>query len=94
MSVLGAARHLGYKSRSQRYKLMNDGWLNEHVHVLSGQRLLDVEGLLFVTPVQAPVARRSNTSSLISYSEPVRSSDQGYGHQAEITPPRAGFFIA
>ena len=47
---------------------MNDGWLNEHVHVLSGQRLLDVEGLLFVTPVQAPGARKDHPSSLMSYS--------------------------
>ena len=45
MSIGGAARHLGYKSHSQLYKLMNDGWLDEHVHVLmpSGQRLLGVE---------------------------------------------------
>ena len=47
MSIGGAARHLGYKSHSQLYKLMNDGWLDEHVHVQmpSGQRLLDVDGL-------------------------------------------------
>ena len=47
MSVSAAARHLGYKSSSQLYKLMNDGWLDAHVHVQmpSGQRLLDVEGL-------------------------------------------------
>ena len=47
MSISGAARHLVYKSRSQLYKLMNDGWLDEHVHVNmpSGQRLLDVDGL-------------------------------------------------
>jgi len=47
MSISGAARHLGYKSHSQLYKLMNDGWLDEHVHVQmpSGQRLLDVDGL-------------------------------------------------
>ena len=46
MSVSAAARHLGYKSRSQLYKLMNDGWLDAHVHVQmpSGQRLLDVDG--------------------------------------------------
>ena len=44
MCVIGAAMHLGYKSRLQLYKLINDGWLNEHVHVLSGQQLLDVEG--------------------------------------------------
>ena len=47
MSISGAARHLGYKSRSQLYKLMNDGWLDDHVYVQmpSGQRLLDVDGL-------------------------------------------------
>ena len=46
MSVSAAARHLGYKSRSQLYKLMNDGWLDAHVHVQmpSGQRILDVDG--------------------------------------------------
>ena len=47
MSISGAARHLGYKSRSQLYKLIDYGWLDEHVHVQmpSGQRLLDVDGL-------------------------------------------------
>ena len=47
MSIGVAARHLGYKSRSQLYKLMNDGLLDEYVHVQmpSGQRLLDVDGL-------------------------------------------------
>ena len=47
MTVCAAGRHLGYKSRSQLYKLMNDGWLDALVHVQmpSGQRLLDVEGL-------------------------------------------------
>ena len=48
MSVSAAARHLGYKSNSQLYKLMNDGWLDDHVHIQmpSGQRLLDVDGLM------------------------------------------------
>ena len=47
MSVSFAARHLGYKSRSQLYKLMNDLWLDANVHIQtpSGQRLLDVDGL-------------------------------------------------
>ena len=42
MTVSAAARHLGYKSRSQLYKLMNDGWLDGHLHIQmpSGQRLL------------------------------------------------------
>ena len=47
MSISGAVRHLGYKSRSQLYKLIDDGWLDEHVHVQmpSGQRLIDVDWL-------------------------------------------------
>ena len=47
MRISGAARYLGYKSHSQLYKLINDGWLDEHVYVQIpiGQRLLDVEGL-------------------------------------------------
>ena len=42
-----AARRLGYKSRSQLYRLINDGYLHEHVHVQqhTGQRLVDVDGL-------------------------------------------------
>ena len=47
MSFSGAARHLGYKSRSQLYKLIDDCWLDDHMHInmLSGQRLLDLDGL-------------------------------------------------
>ena len=47
MSVSAAARHLGYNSRSQLYNLINDGWLDAHVHfqMPSRQRLLDVDGL-------------------------------------------------
>ena len=45
MSISGAARHLGYKSSSQLYKLMNDEWLDEHVQMPIGQRLLDLDGL-------------------------------------------------
>ena len=47
MSISGAARNLGYKSRSQLYKLIDDGWLDDHLHINmpSGQRLLDVNGL-------------------------------------------------
>ena len=36
----------GYKSRSQLYKLMNDGWLDAHAcSDAQWQRLLDVDGL-------------------------------------------------
>ena len=47
MAISEAARRLGYKSRSQLYRLFNDGYLHEHVHVQqhTGQRLVDIEGL-------------------------------------------------
>ena len=47
MTISEAARHLGYKSRSQLYRLINDGYLHEHVHMQqhTGQRLVDIEEL-------------------------------------------------
>ena len=48
MSVSAAARHFGFKSRLLLYKLMNDGWLDAHVHIQmqSGQRLLGMQKML------------------------------------------------
>ena len=45
--VSAATRHLGYKSRSQLFTLIDDGWLDSHLHVQmpSGQRLQDLDGL-------------------------------------------------
>ena len=47
MSASADARNFGYKSCTQLYKLMDDGWLDGHVHIQmpSGQRFLDVDGL-------------------------------------------------
>ena len=47
MMISEAARRLGNKSRSQLYRLLNEGYLNEHVHVQkhTGQRLVDIDGL-------------------------------------------------
>ena len=38
---------VGYKSRSQLYTLINEDWLDLHVHVQmpSGQHLQDLDGL-------------------------------------------------
>ena len=45
--VNAAASHLGYKSCSQLYTLINEDWLDLHVHVQmpSGQCLQDLDGL-------------------------------------------------
>ena len=47
MTISEAARRLGYKSRSQLYRLINNGYLHEHVYVQqhTGQRLVEIEGL-------------------------------------------------
>ena len=47
MSISGAARHLGYKSPSQLYKMNDHARKDDHLHINmpSGQRLLDVDGL-------------------------------------------------
>ena len=47
MTISEAARRLGYKSRSQLYRLINDGYLRESIYVQehTGQRLVDTEGL-------------------------------------------------
>ena len=47
MTISETARRLGYKSRSQLYRLINDGYLHQHVHIQqrTGQRLVDLEGL-------------------------------------------------
>ena len=47
MTINEAARHLGYKTRSHLYVLINNGYLKVHVHVQqhTGKRLVDIEGL-------------------------------------------------
>ena len=47
LTISETARRFGYKSRSQLFRLLNDGCLHEHVHVQqhTGQRLVDVDGL-------------------------------------------------
>ena len=47
MTISEAARRLGYKSRSQLYRLLNEGYLNEHVHVQQHTelRLVDINRL-------------------------------------------------
>ena len=47
MKISEAARRLGYKSRSQLYRLINDGYLHEYVHVQqhTGQCLVDIKSL-------------------------------------------------
>ena len=47
MTISEAVRRLEYTSRSQLYRLINSGYLSEHLHVQqhTGQRLVDIDGL-------------------------------------------------
>ena len=58
ITISEAARLLEYKSRSQLYRLINDGYLYEHVNVQqhTGPRLVDIEGAAGEAAVHLPVA--------------------------------------
>ena len=47
MTISEAARVLVFKSRSQLYRLLNEGYLHAHIHVQqhTGQRLVEIKGL-------------------------------------------------
>ena len=38
-----AAKLMGYKSRSQLYKLKRDGWLNDYIVEIAGKNYLDLQ---------------------------------------------------
>ena len=42
-TISETAKILGYKSRSQLYRLLNDGWLDDYLKVRNGKRFLDLE---------------------------------------------------
>ena len=47
MTISEAAKHLGYKTRSQLCRLINDGYLHENIHARQnmGQRFVGIDGL-------------------------------------------------
>ena len=45
LTVADAARSIGHRSRSQLYRLMDAGRLDEFVRHQSGKRLLEIDGL-------------------------------------------------
>ena len=38
-----AAKLMGYKSRSQLYKMKRDGWLNDYIVEIAGKNYLDLQ---------------------------------------------------
>ena len=67
MTISEAARRLGYKSRSQLYRLINGGYLHEPVHVQqhTRQRLVDIwaEG---EAAVRLPVVSRQRVPKALA----------------------------
>ena len=42
-TISEAAKICGYKSRSQLYTMLNDGWLKDYVQIVNGQRFLNLK---------------------------------------------------
>ena len=42
-SIGEAAKQLGYKSRSQIYRMISDGWLNDYLQEVNGRKFLELE---------------------------------------------------
>ena len=42
-TISETAKILGYKSRSQLYRLLNDGWLNDYLQEINGRKFLELE---------------------------------------------------
>ena len=42
-TITEASRILGYRSRSQLYRMLNDGWLNDYVVEIEGIKYLDLK---------------------------------------------------
>ena len=64
LTISDAAKVIGHSSRSQLYRLMNDGRLDEFIRWQNGKRLLEVNGL--AAAVRERTQQRSNSASLIN----------------------------
>ena len=42
-TITEASRILGYKSRSQIYRMLKDGWLDDYVSEIEGTKYLDLK---------------------------------------------------
>lgn len=64
LTISDAAKAIGYSSRSQLYRLMNDGRLDEFIRWQNGKRLLEVNGL--AAAVRERTQQRSNSANLVN----------------------------
>jgi hypothetical protein len=63
LSISDAAKAIGHSSRSQLYRLMKDGRLDDFVCWRGGKRLIEVNGL--AAAVKELTQQRSNSATLV-----------------------------
>ena len=63
LTITDAAKAIGHTSRSQLYRLINDGRLDDFVCWRGGKRLLEVNGL--AAAVKDVTQQRSNSATLV-----------------------------
>jgi hypothetical protein len=63
LSISDAAKAIGHSSRSQLYRLINDGRLDDFVCWRGGKRLIEVNGL--AAAVKEATQQRSNSATVV-----------------------------
>jgi len=63
LSISDAAKAIGHSSRSQLYRLMKDGRLDDFVCWRGGKRLIEVNGL--AAAVKEATQQRSNSATVV-----------------------------
>ena len=69
LTISDAAKAIGHTSRSQLYRLINDGRLDDFVCWRGGKRLLEVNGL--AAAVKDATQQRSNSVTVTEAADPV-----------------------
>ena len=69
LTITDAAKAIGHASRSQLYRLIQDGRLDDFVRHANGKRLLEVNGL--AAAVREATQHRINSATVMEGAEPL-----------------------
>jgi hypothetical protein len=69
LTITDAAKAIGHSSRSQLYRLIKDGSLDDFIRFGNGRRLIEVNGL--AAAVHNATQQRSNSVTVTEAAEPV-----------------------
>jgi hypothetical protein len=69
LTITDAAKAIGHSSRSQLYRLIKDGSLDDFIRYDNGRRLIEVNGL--AAAVHNATQQRSNSVTVTEAAEPV-----------------------